>query len=49
MYGTGSVDGVLDPWLGVMVEQAADGAPVGNPLTSTHPRILLTISTLITC
>ena len=30
-----------------MVAQAAAGAPVGNPLTSTHPRMLLTIRTLI--
>ena len=30
-----------------MVEQAACGAPVGSPLTSIHPRMLLTISTLI--
>ena len=29
------------------MEQAACGAPVGSPLTSIHPRMLLTISTLI--
>lgn len=49
MYGTGSEDGVFDPWLGLIVEQAVDGAPDGNPLTSMHPRMLLTISTLIIC
>ena len=49
MYGTGGEDGVFDPWLGVMVEQAVTGAPDGNPLTSMHPRMLLTISTLTIC
>ena len=47
MNGTADVDGFAPGWLGVMVEQAACGAPVGSPLTSTHPRMLLTISTLI--
>ena len=49
VYGTGGEDGVFDPWLGVMVEQAVTGAPEGNPLTSMHPRMLLTISTLTIC
>ena len=49
VYGTGSEDGVFDPWLGLIVEQAVDGAPDGNPLTSMHPRMLLTISTLTIC